>query len=378
MEDVRIAHVPARGAYARKLETDGISIANGLGGVPVDLTFARLGAARAHDFDVLHVQTVEFATEAEIARALDGCAARGQGVVATIHDLTPCFEPAGVGFERKVDLVCTRASTVVTLTTGAADELRRSFAGRPWLARLEVIPHGRVVRPASIRRDTRAPGDTVRYGLFGSFRPSRDTWTAIVNWYYVLEDEPATLTLLTRAFDPDRAHDPSLRMAEILDFAHARRDRIAVRMRPYPTDAEVADFMREIDVLLLPYTFGSHSGQLELAFDCGVLPLAGDVGFLREQAAAAAPYVHREPIWFDWSDGAQRSYGGRFARALLEADARVRGAPGWDPRALDTWRSAQHDEILDAYARIYAAAAADPTGPTGAPGSPRPADTSAG
>jgi hypothetical protein len=359
MPNLRVAHLPATTPYARKLAPAGISVANRAdeaSELPIDLTFAALADGGSADFEILHVHSVEFASEAEISRAVEGCRARRQGFVATVHDLSPAYESPDSSFETKVDLVCTQASSVITLTTGAAERLRRTFAGRRWLERVTVIPHGWVIPAGSVQHHARAADQPVRYGLLGVFRPNRDVWTAIVNWYYALQGEQATLTLFTRAFEPRRLHDPALRAAEILEFAHARQPRVRIVVRPHPTDADVASFMREIDVLLLPYTSGSHSGQLELAFDAGVLPLTADVGLLREQAADAAPYVRHQPVWFDWSDGAVWRYGRRFCEALLEAHARALAAPAWQAEALDAWRLAQHETILEAHARIYASA----------------------
>jgi hypothetical protein len=176
-------------------------------------------------------------------------------------------------------------------------------------------------------------------------------WTALVNWAYALADVDASLTILTRALDPQTLRDPSLRVPEILDFARARRDRVRVVMRAHPTDDDVRTFMREVDVLMLPYTFGTHSGQLELAYDTGSLALASDVGHLREQAAV----TRWDGVeWFTWSDGVEPLYGRRFVEALARVDARARAGWDADPTAVGAFRAAEHEQLLRAYSEIYA------------------------
>jgi hypothetical protein len=100
----------------------------------------------------------------------------------------------------------------------------------------------------------------------------------------------------------------------------------------------------------LPYLSGSHSGQLEFAFDLGLLPVASSVGYLREQVAAHGGLAE-EPVWFDWSDGSEWAYGERFLSALDMAAERQRS-----PRSAAEFaehRRKEHAEIMAAYSTIY-------------------------
>jgi hypothetical protein len=60
-------------------------------------------------------------------------------------------------------------------------------------------------------------------------------------------------------------------------------ERIQAAMRAYPSDTDVVTAGLQADALLLPYLFGSHSGQVELAFDLNLLPVCASVGYLKDQ-----------------------------------------------------------------------------------------------
>ena len=127
-------------------------------------------------------------------------------------------------------------------------------------------------------------------------------------------------------------------------------------MRAYPSDVEIAAAGLRADAVLLPYLYGSHSGQLELAFDLNLLPVCSAVGYLKDQYRAHDGLV-TEPVWFDWSDGHPFLFGEQFVTALETADARLRSTPRQGPSAeFLEYRRREHPQFLDAHRAVYAAA----------------------
>lgn len=123
-------------------------------------------------------------------------------------------------------------------------------------------------------------------------------------------------------------------------------------MRSYPTDDDVIDAGLAADALLLPYLWGSHSGQLELAFDLNLLPICSSVGYFSEQFELHQGLV-TEPEWFDWSQGNPYLFGERFVAALERAAERL----ATDTRELNPQfiehRCTEHRQILATYAHVY-------------------------
>jgi hypothetical protein len=126
-------------------------------------------------------------------------------------------------------------------------------------------------------------------------------------------------------------------------------------MRAYHSDRDVLTAGLAADALILPYLFGSHSGQLELAFDLNLMAIASSVGYLYDQYTVHKGLV-TEPIWFDWADGHPFLFGEKLVAALETAHRRLRGSPR---RGLGTafleYRRDEHTRFLDAHRAIYTA-----------------------
>ncbi len=124
-------------------------------------------------------------------------------------------------------------------------------------------------------------------------------------------------------------------------------------MGSYPSDAAVVVAAIRSDALLLPYSHGSHSGQLELAFDLNMVAVCASVGHLREQALVHGSRVI-EPIWFDWSDGRDFLYGERFVAALEAAARRLVAGPRRGPsKEFLDYRREEHAVFLAEHRETY-------------------------
>jgi hypothetical protein len=62
-----------------------------------------------------------------------------------------------------------------------------------------------------------------------------------------------------------------------------RRAGVDVRVHPRFSDTELIGYLTEVDVAVLPYVFGTHSGWVEAFHDAGTTVLTPDCGFFTEQ-----------------------------------------------------------------------------------------------
>jgi hypothetical protein len=350
---LRVVHLPARTPYARKITSPGFAILNETttehGFVPAAVTAQWVLDRRPLDWlDVLHLHHIEFDDLPTLERLLAACSEAQVRVVFTAHDLTPMFTTAE-DFHARLELIATSPVAWIGLTQRSIDALHDLL---PELPEVTLIPHGYVVNPDDIpdqARRARAAGP--RYLLYGALRPNRDHLATLTNWSLGVADPGAALHLLLRGFsaaDFRRYDIPGL-------LATVRSDhRIQATAHAYPSDHDVVAAGLSADALLLPYLFGSHSGQLELAFDLNLLPISSSTGYLVDQYEKHKGLV-TEPIWFDWADGHEPLYGERLLAALEAAHRRLTQAP---PREPDTrfleYRRQEHRELLDAHAVIYA------------------------
>lgn len=351
-DGMRVVHLPARTPYAWKLQSPDFRILNGTEIPSGDTVPAAVDAAWLLDhgpltwLDVLHLHHIDFEDLAALERLLDACLGDGVNVVFTAHDTRPMVGNAE-DFTARLEMLHSAEVGWVCLTEGSVTQLTGILGERPDAA---VIPHGYVAAPETLAGQERESSSSSRYLMFGASRASRDQLSTMVNWSLGITDPDSTLHVLLRAFSPADFADGG-RAPLLLETA--RRDpRIRLTMRPYPTDEEVVRAGLASDALLLPYLWGSHSGQLELAFDLGLLPVCSRTGHLPEQYEQHKGLVE-EPEWFDWSQGHPNLFGEKFLAALENAAARLDSRPRRLDREFLDYRSQEHQAILEQYARVY-------------------------
>lgn len=286
---VRVVSVPADHPYVRRVTAaSGVSVLpdppvpgqpDGVWWPPVALDPEWI-AANADAADVLHVH---FGTESFPAGHLTACleAARRVGwpTVFTLHDLQhPQLggRESAEAYSAQLDELATGADALVTLTPGAADEIRRR-----WGRDARVIPH-----PALLDLDRMPPvpsSDAVRIGVhLKDLRPN--------------VDGPGTVAALLRAVDELRESGvPAI--AEVRMHHRVRdeaaRDEVRRLCAASPhaslveherlADRELVVALARLDACVLPYRHGTHSGWLELCWDLAVPVAAPALGHYAEQ-----------------------------------------------------------------------------------------------
>ena len=352
-EPMRVVHLPARTPYAWKLHCRDFRILNGTELPNGELVPPAVDARWLLEhrpltwLDALHLHHIDAEDLPTLERLLDACLADRVDVVFTAHDTRPMVGSAE-DFTARLRLLRSAEVAWVCLTEGSVAPLAELLGEH---LDATVIPHGYVVAPEALAGLERQPGKGSRYLMFGASRASRDQVSAMANWSLGITDPGSSLHVLLRAFSPIDFVEIGGRAPLLLETA--RQDpRIRLTMRPYPTDDEVLGAGLASDVLLLPYLWGSHSGQLELAFDLNLLPVCSLTGHLPEQYDLHKGLVE-EPEWFDWSQGHPNLFGEKFLTALENAAARLDSGPRRLDREFLDYRTQEHRTILQQYARMY-------------------------
>lgn len=260
---------------------------------------------RAHDFDVFHLQFGFDAWEpAELARVLAAVRERGTPVVYTVHDLRNPHHPDRSLHDRQLDVLVPGADALVTLTPGAAAEIRRRW-GREAL----VLPHPHVVdfstmARSAVSRQARSrrlrPG--FRVGLHvKSVRQSMNPLRILPALVRAVRDIPAGVLQVNGHRDvlepSGRRYDEAL--AGFLRRAEARGD-LELHVHDFLSDADLWSYLCGLDVSVLPYRFGTHSGWLEACRDLGTTVVAPTCGYFAEQGPVLS-YLHDEEDYDDLS-----------------------------------------------------------------------------
>ena len=217
---------------------------------------------------------------------------RGLPLVFTVHDLRNPHHADRAAHDRQLDVLVPAADALLTLTPGAAAQIEQRWGRTPLVApHPHVVPLRRLAERA--RRGPQPPRTrpfTVGVHL-KSLRAAMDPWRVLP----VLVDAVAGLPDAVLRVDvhhdvmgtgggaagPGGArHEP--RLAAWLR-EHEQAGRVELHVHDYFTDDELADYLADLDLAVLPYRFGTHSGWLEACRDLGTTVAAPTCGHYADQ-----------------------------------------------------------------------------------------------
>lgn len=222
---------------------------------------------------------------------------RGTPYVLTVHDLRNPHHHDRRAHDAALDVLVPAADQLVTLTPGAAAEIESR-----WGRTAAVVPHPHVVdlrtiavAEASSSRRRPGPGDPFRVGLHvKSLRANADPMALLPTLVETVAGLPGAELVVNGhhdVLDPTAPrHDH--RLAAYLTGA-AERGLLELAVHDYLPDAALWQYLHGLDVSVLPYRFGTHSGWLEACRDLGTTVVAPTCGYLTEQGPVLA-YAHDE------------------------------------------------------------------------------------
>ncbi|SIR90001.1 glycosyltransferase family protein [Williamsia sterculiae] len=279
-------------------------------------------------FGFEHYSTDELTSLVTVLRGL------GKPLVFTVHDLHNPHFADDTAHLAQLDVLIPAADALITLTASAADEIERR-----WSRSATVIAHPHVA-PLHLIGMARRPREEFVVGLHAkSLRANLDPLTVVDTVIDAVRDLPtATVRIDLDSHVLDDAADASRR-----DVAHALLRRRAVRgvdVRVHPrfSDDQLWEYLSDIDVSVMPYRFGTHSGWLEACHDLGVTAVVADCGHHRSQQACRT-----------FGFGARR-FDPESLREALRSAYEMRDRP---PQVSAAARRSQREQIAAAHERIY-------------------------
>lgn len=340
----RVFHVPSHLAYVQQLTGERFTPVSALSGRP--LRIADLLALQAWDwFDVLHLHTVELASRQDILAVADRVKRDAKHLVITVHDMRPNIESDSIEFAEKLRLALAAADRAVTLTEAARrDLLAAGLTSSP----CEVVPHG----PAFPNTVLQATPCGVGYGLaaFGALRPNRDFLRLVEAWRQLPRRSRPPLHLLLRGVTATDERREAAVLAALRETAEHHGD-LTLDVRPDFVEPQVlAEWLRQSNLLVLPYRHVTHSGQLEAARDMGLSLLAPEVPTLQSQFPGGAQAAGYPVTWFPVEDLDDPV---NFAAHIATA-AKKTEAPKEVVAMFRSFREREHQRIVECHTRLYA------------------------
>lgn len=303
----------------------------------------------ADEFDLYHLHFgFDQVAPEDLRRIVDTLHEHGKAFVYTVHDLRNPHQVDPATQDAALDVLIPAADELITLTDGAAREIERR-----WGRAAEVIPHPHLL-PLERWHEHPPVRDVPVVGLHvKSMRPNMNPLpvarllvaaAARGEIRLVLDAHTDVVTPGARHWDGD-----------VVDLLSRAEDipNVRVHVHELYDDAELEDYLRGLDLSVLTYRFGTHSGWLELCHDLGTRVLAPTVGFYHDQ--------HPGVLAFDWDDA-----GDPREDQVLAALASLPGSAPWQASAEQ--RAEQRRRIAASHERVYRRALAAVAGEGGRSG----------
>jgi beta-1,4-mannosyltransferase len=237
----------------------------------------------ADDFDVFHVHFgFDARTPDQLVELVTALRTAGKPLVYTVHDLRNPHHKDRRLHDEQLDVLVPAADAIITLTRGAAAEVARR-----WHREAVVVPHPHVVDlpiAARVRRERAERQGPFRIGLHcKSLRAGMDAKTVIPGLVRAVRELPDAVLQVNahrELVEPNgQRYDPQL--ASLL--ADLGPD-VDVRVHDYFSDDELWEYLGSLDVSVLPYRHGTHSGWLEACRDFATDVVAPTCGYYSDQA----------------------------------------------------------------------------------------------
>lgn len=287
------------------------------------------------DFDVFHLHFgFDAQSPAQLSALVDALRRHGKPLVYTVHDLRNPHQLDPATHDAALDVIIPAADRLVTLTPGAAGTISDR-----WDRTATVLPHPHVVELPRLNRP-RPPRERFRVGVHAkSLRPNMSVLPVVrvlAETVAELADAELQVNIHREVEDPAaRAHAPQL-MRELREWE--RQGRLTLVVHDYFDDDQLWDYLASLDLSVLPYLFGTHSGWLEACHDLGTAVAAPDCGFYAQQRPCLT-YGHTQEGGLD-----EESLRKAVLRAYEERSA---------PRATEHQRTRERTELAAAHRALY-------------------------
>ncbi|MEU0787695.1 glycosyltransferase family 1 protein [Streptomyces sp. NPDC006173] len=234
----------------------------------------------ADTFDIFHLHFgFDAQSPSSLRELVQALRRHSKPLVYTVHDLVNPHHPDESEHQAQLDVLVPAADQLITLTPGAAAEITAR-----WDRTALVLPHPHVVEPDQLLRP-RPQRDTFTVGLHAkSIRPNMDPLPVT----RVLADALSELPdAVLRVDSHPEIDDPASHWYApgVLDELREldKAGRLELSVHDYFDDDALWDYLIGLDVSVLPYRFGTHSGWLEACHDLGTTVLAPSCGFYPQQ-----------------------------------------------------------------------------------------------
>ena len=175
------------------------------------------------------------------------------------------------------------ADQIISPTRGCAKYLISKYGKHE--NDIKIIPLGFIANPDYVKKI----GKKIKKNkhlftmLIGEFRENKEFIQSIINFLQCSELKKAKLQLIFKPIYLYKKNCENIKL-EMLQFHNIiQHPRIITISLPEISNEILIKAFLNSHAIILPYKWGTHSGQIELAKDCGCHVVTSNVGFYKEQ-----------------------------------------------------------------------------------------------
>jgi len=284
---IRILSLPSRHPYTSKFQKSGeIVFVN-----PETDYFNRIGGNPTPEFiqnrhqpdsyDLVHIHfSFDKLTVLELKSLLDYFKMIGKPIVWTCHSRESLREK-GLGNGEFQKMLHLYSNVLITPTHGCKNWIINTYGNNK---HIEVIPLGYMANPDAVLSSHMALNLKKKSNfiyLVGDMRQNKEINHSVERFLKCPQLSDCTLTIITKPLIENSINRDG-RTARFFKAIHSSR-RINLISQPEISNDYLTEIFCEQHVCMLPYLWGTHSGQVELAKDCGCYSVISNVGFYKEQ-----------------------------------------------------------------------------------------------
>ncbi len=187
------------------------------------------------------------------------------------------------------------ADKIISPTLGCASWIRKNWGNHN--APISIIPLGFMAHPKLVRKISKRVKKNQKLFtmLIGNFRENREFIHSINAFLKCNELKNIRLQLIFKPVSETKTNDNIRQFMRIIN--HPRI--ISIQQSNVPNETLIKAFVRSHSIIL-PYLWGTHSGQLELARDCGCHVSISNVGYYKEQWDEITFWQCPDNNWPEW------------------------------------------------------------------------------
>lgn len=304
MPQIRVLSLPARHPYTSKFDNEGVIRFVNPGtdyfSNPRSCHIQVLEAAHPPStYDLVHIHfSFDHLTVNELRRLIRYFKRIHKPIVWTCHSREPQRYRSRVEIAPRQLLLYREADAVTTLTHGCAHWLERTLGKRP--KPILIAPLGFMAPPervAELKRGVMKMATRFIY-LYGEGRANKELLVAVNAFLNCEAMRNCELLLLARP----QAQQKLNKLSE--------HSRLKIVCRKSFSNDDLTRTFLSAHAVMIPYHWGTHSGQIELARDCGCRVVISNVGFYQEQWPAITTWGSQT----DYCD----NFGLPFERAIVK------------------------------------------------------------